>query len=30
MVAERLIADGAAVLPPVPQPSYLEALSPKP
>jgi len=30
MVAERLIADGAAVLPPVPRPSYFEALSPKP
>jgi len=32
MVAERLIADGAAVLPTVPQPSYVEALSlgPKP
>src|SRR5688572_23002259 len=30
MVAERLIADGTAVLPAVPQPSYLEALSPKP
>jgi N-acylneuraminate cytidylyltransferase len=26
MVAERLIADGAAVLPPVPKPSYLESL----
>jgi CMP-N-acetylneuraminic acid synthetase len=30
MVAERLIADGTAALPSVPQPSYLEALSPKP
>jgi N-acylneuraminate cytidylyltransferase len=30
MVAERLLADGAATLPPVPQESYLHALSPKP
>ncbi|HZI80325.1 MAG TPA: acylneuraminate cytidylyltransferase family protein [Vicinamibacterales bacterium] len=30
IVAERLIADGAAVLPAVPQPSFLHALSPKP
>ena len=30
MVAERLLEDGSAVLPTVPQPSYLEALSPKP
>jgi CMP-N,N'-diacetyllegionaminic acid synthase len=30
MVAERLLAEGSAVLPAVPQPSYLQALSPQP